>query len=172
QTLPMKPIQLSLLSFFFCFLFLFGEDLYASVPPVRLPADSLSVAKAYTILKNGSNKQIAELIGRRLTGKEKLSLWAARRFAEVDEATQKKANSRALIGFLLSLAGLLLIPLLPSIAAIVLTNSALKMEREQPGALSKNKDLAQIGFVIGIIGVAICFLLLLLILSLSSLLHR
>lgn len=162
----MKSIRFIFLSIFLVCISLLG---FAAVPPTNLvPIDSLSVAKPLNLFQKGSNKQIEKLIGRRLTVKEKLGLWAARKMKAVDEASIKKANSKALTGFLLSLAGIFVFPLLPSIAAVVLTSSVLKQEKLEPGTLTKNKDLAQIGLVIGILGIIIGFLALLLLIILLS----
>jgi hypothetical protein len=132
----------------------FSQASFAAQPiPATWFGDSLVLKPTVTI--RSSNKEIQKLIGRKLTLKEKFALWVGKKYSEVDEAASKKANSQALIAFLLSLAGFFIIPLFPSIAAIVISSRVLQREKENPGLISKNKALAQIAQILGIIGVAI-----------------
>jgi hypothetical protein len=145
----------------------------SAVPSYTSPvSDSQWIVSSLNLIKKQSNKTIEKQLGRRLTGKEKIGLWAVRRLQKVDEAKSKKADSQALIGFLCSLAGIFFIPLFGSIAAVILTSSALKMEKAEPGTLKKNKDLAQIGFVIGIVGLALAVVAIILVVAYLSAFSR
>lgn len=101
-----------------------------------------------------SNATVKQLLGRKLTLKEKLGLLLARakykKGIPIDTIEAQKANSTAVWGFVLSILGYFFFPLL--IPGYILSNNALKKEKAQPGLLtSTNKTLAQISRIFPII---------------------
>lgn len=95
-----------------------------------------------------SNATVKQLLGRKLTLKEKLGLLLARakykKGIPIDTIEAQKANSTAVWGFVLSILGYFFFPLL--IPGYILSNNALQKEKAKPGLLTDtNKTLAQIG---------------------------
>jgi len=89
-------------------------------------------------------------------------------FPRYDKDLERKANNEALIGFIFSMAGLVLLwPLL--IPGLIISSSALRKERIDPGILEKgNYGLAKAGKIIGIIGLAIIALAIIIIAAVIS----
>jgi len=121
-----------------------------------------------------NNVTIKQLLGRKLTLKEKLALLYARttykKGIPLDTIEAKKANSSAIIGFIFSLLGIFIFPLF-AIPAYVLCDNMLRKEKKQPGILTPtSKTLAQIGKITAIVtGVLIVLVILLIFLLLASL---
>jgi hypothetical protein len=106
-------------------------------------------------------KETEKKLGRKLGLFERIGLWYYSKLAPDPEADARKANSHALIGFILSLCGLIIFPLL-LIPGFILSNSALRKEKMSPGILDgANKGLAKAGFIISIVAAALIVLLLL-----------
>lgn len=101
--------------------------------------------------------------------KAKLSGLVTRMLSRVNDRT-KVANRKARLGFVLSLVGLLLVPILPTIPGMILCIAALSEEKRAPGTLTRDaKSLAQVGIVLGAISLAVLMIVLLVIAGMT---HR
>jgi hypothetical protein len=148
-----------------------GSQLFAS--KIFAVDTSLSIVTKPTVIALPNNSSIKQLIGRKLTFKEKIGLLFLKAKYKngipVDVLEAKKANSSAVLGFLLSILGLFFFPFL--IGGYILSNNVLKQELKNPGLLTPtNKVLAQIGkatpIVWGILLIIFFFLIIALISSL------
>ena len=102
-----------------------------------------------------NNTTLKQLLGRKLTLKEKLGLLLVRakykKGIPVDAAEAQRANTNAILGFAFSILGIFIFPLF-AIPAYVLCDNMLRKENKQPGLLSStNKTLAQIGKITAIV---------------------
>jgi hypothetical protein len=114
-------------------------------------------------------KETERKLGRKLGVFERIGLWYYTKLAPDPDADAKKANSHALIGFILSLCGLFVFPLL-LIPGFILSHSALKKEKLSPGILDgANKGLAKAGLIISIVAAVLVVLILLYVLVIIGL---
>jgi hypothetical protein len=116
--------------------------------------DSATATNKFTTIAIPSNATVKQLLGRKLTFKEKLGLFLARakykNGVPIDTLEAQKANSTAVWGFVLSILGYFFFPLL--VPGYILSNNVLKKEKAHPGLLtSTNKTLAQIGKIFPIV---------------------
>ncbi len=138
-----KYLHLRLLSFF---VLLQSFAWSAAVPQTSKLSNN--PAPSFIELTKYSNKQIQKIIGRKLILKEKAALFAYRTLRRTDDV--KRANSYARTGLILTVVGLLVLPVLPTIPGIILCISALSSEKKSPGTLTrKNKSLAIVGIILG-----------------------
>lgn len=102
-----------------------------------------------------TKKLLESKLHRKLNFKEKLALRFQKTFPKYDYEMQRRANSQALTGFILSVCGLVVIwPLI--IPGLIISNSALRKERMNPGILENgNYGLAKAGSIIGYVGIAL-----------------
>jgi hypothetical protein len=99
-----------------------------------------------------SKSLIEKNIGRRLTFKEKVALRLHPLFHHKQKVNNGNAKTNAVLGFIFSIAGLF-IPLL-FIPGLILSNNALKQEKENPGVLTPSQlTLAKIGKIVSIAGI-------------------
>ncbi len=112
-------------------------------------------AKKAVLSYRESKKILETSIGRKLSFKEKLALRIQTSVPRYDNENERRANSQAVTGFILSICGLVLLwPLL--IPGLIISNNALLKERVNPGILKNgNYGLAKAGKIIGIVGLAI-----------------
>lgn len=124
-----------------------------------------------TIVAIPNNSTIKQLLGRKLTLKEKLGLLFVRakykKGIPVDTLEAQNANSNAVFGFVLSMLGLFFFPFL--IPGYILSNNVLNLEKKKPGLLTNtNKTLAEIGKVTAIVWGILIVLFLFVIIALVS----
>lgn len=109
--------------------------------------------------KKSSYKQYKELLefslGRKLKFNEKIALRIQTLAPNFTPEESHRANNQALLGFIFSICGLLILwPLL--IPGLIISNNALKSERNNSGILTdSNLSLAKAGKIISIVGLAI-----------------
>ncbi|MFN8264493.1 MAG: hypothetical protein U0T11_00340 [Chitinophagaceae bacterium] len=155
-------------------LILFLSCFFASVQTEALATHPAIVSNATVSSKAApltykAQKTVAEkMLGRKLSLKERMALRIQTAFPRYDKDLERKANNEALIGFIFSMAGLVLLwPLL--IPGLIISSSALRKERIDPGILEKgNYGLAKAGKIIGIIGLAIIALAIIIIAAVIS----
>ena len=108
-------------------------------------------------------KDLRKALGRKLSLKEKISWHFYKKHFKQDgppEVLIRRANTNAVLGFAFSLAGLIVFPLF-LIPALILSLSALRAEKVDPGILTKgNYSLANAGKIISLIAIGIYILLL------------
>lgn len=98
-------------------------------------------------------KSIEKKLGRKLKLSERIGLWYYTQFPRYDKEYQRKTNNQALTGFILSVCSLVIFPLL-AIPGLILSNSALRREKIDPGILEGgNRGLAKAGQILSIIGI-------------------
>lgn len=127
-------------------------------------------------------QDLQQALGRKLSLKEKVGWYLYKKHLHAEEPTEKavkKANSNAVLGFVFSLASLLIPPLafvfysqilllfsLLAIPALILSINALVAGRVNPGILTKsNRSLAKAGKIISYIILALIFIVLIMILA-------
>ncbi len=133
------------------------------------PETAIAVKKKKPSSFKSFRKETEKKIGRKLGLFERIGLWYYTKLTPNPDVDANKANNHALIGFILSICGLVFLPLL-CIPGFILSNSALQKEKLSPGILDgSNKGLAKAGFIISIIGFALLVLLLLYILVILGL---
>ena len=124
-----------------------------------------------TIIAIPNNSTITQLLGRRLTLKEKLGLLFVRtkykKGIPIDTLEAKNANKMATWGFIFSIFGYFFFPFI--IPGYILSNNALKKEKAKPGLLTEtNKTLAQIGKVFAIVWAALLIIALFVVIVILS----
>lgn len=142
--------QLLLIITLFC---MFSPLLASKITLVDTSATPVLSKPSFVAIPN--NSAIKQLLGRKLTLKEKLGLLFViakyKKGIPVDEIEAKKANTNAILGFAFSMLGIFIFPLF-AIPAYVLCDNMLRKEKKQPGLLSPtNKTLAQIGKITAIV---------------------
>ena len=126
---------------------------HSNVVPAATAAPVKKTAKKLTYRQS---KALLELsLGRKLRLKEKMALRIHSILPDYKSKYDDRANTNALLGFIFALCGLVLLwPLL--IPGLILSNKALRSEKENPGSLSRsNKDLAKAGKIISLVGLII-----------------
>jgi len=161
----MKKIFTSLLLLFFVS---FSYSAFANYGYTAIPADHEKISEQISPEKNSFKQQVKEiekLTGRKLTLKQKLALRIQRLYGPYDKDLQRKANTRAQTGFILTIIGFVFLwPLI--IPGLILSNSALLKETVEPGILTvQNRGLAKAGRILGLIGLIITFFFIVLVLS-------
>ncbi len=142
------------------------STLLASKIVVEETNSAILTKPAFVAIPN--NTVIKQMLGRKLTLKEKIGLQFARviykKGIPIDALEAKKANSNAILGFIFSMLGIFIFPLF-AIPAYVLCDNMLHKEKIQPGLLTPtNKILAQIGKITAIVTGILVVLLLLIVL--------
>ena len=106
-------------------------------------------------------KDLQMSLGRKLSRKEKISwLILKKQFKQVGppEALIRKANTNAVLGFVFSLAGILIFPLF-LIPGLLFSQSALRADAVDPEILTRtNYRLAKAGKIISYIGLGLLLL--------------
>lgn len=125
-------------------------------------------AKKTAISYRESKKILETSIGRKLSFKEKLALRFQTSVPGYDNENERRANSQAVTGFILSICGLVLLwPLL--IPGFIISSNALAKERAEPGILKNgNYGLAKAGKIMGIVGLVIVVLAIVIIVALLA----
>jgi hypothetical protein len=139
-----------------------GLGSFAATTPstVEPKATTTTVEQQKKYLSTLTTWQVETMLQRKLTFKEKVSWWFAKQKLKlsIDDGDKRKANNKAVWGFALGIAGLLIFPLF-AIPGLILSNQALSMEREQKGLLnSTNDDLALVGKILSIVGIVLLIL--------------
>lgn len=163
------------MKFFCCFLFAVLATLSsgASFTTTASPATETTIQTAHlSAVANLTVKELQEHLGRKLTMKEKVQWYFAKKLIhkitnEEEEALAKKARTKAYMGFGFSLAGLLLFPLL-AIPGIIFSGNALAFDKEHPGKLGDAKGFAKAGQIMGWISLALLVIVLILVILFLS----
>lgn len=161
----MKKVITSVLLLFFVS---FSHNSFANYGHAAIAVASEKITEQVTPAKISFKlrvKEIEKLTGRKLTLKEKIALRIQKLVGPYDKDLQRKANSQAQTGFILSILGFVLLwPLL--IPGLIISNSALQKEKVEPGILTmQNRGLAKVGRILGLIGLIITFFAVVIILS-------
>jgi len=153
----------------FCFFFAFVSNtgfglnqFYKTDPTTSYQAISKKQPKqSFHTLKNKLEIQF----GRQLSFKEKTALRIQVFLSPFKKDAERKANNLAVVGFVLSVTGwVVLWPLL--IAGLIASNGALKNERIYPGILTnRNYKLAKAGRILSVIGLFIMAIALIIIIT-------
>jgi hypothetical protein len=160
----LKPQKL----FFLCFFIFLQSFAWSATTPVDPAPNKKVTATALQDIRNYSNKQLEKMIGRKLLLKEKVVLYTYRLVHPIDDP-KEKANSNARTGLVMSILGILVLPVILSIVGLILSRKALAVERKTPGTLTKKtKSQATTGVILGIIGILLGLLFILLIVALSG----
>lgn len=139
--------------FLLCFAATVQTQAHATYP--AFVTNTVVSAKTAPLSYKAKKMSAEKMLGRKLSFKERMILRLQSALPRYDKELARKANNEALIGFIFSIAGLVLLwPLL--IPGLIISSSALRKERIDPGILEKgNYGLAKAGKIIGIIGLAI-----------------
>ncbi|MBX9782915.1 MAG: DUF4190 domain-containing protein [Chitinophagaceae bacterium] len=130
---------------------------------IVVPATTTIIARPETkktkLTYKETKKLLESKLNRKLSFKEKLALRLQKTFPKYDIELERRANNQAVTGFVLSVCGLVLLwPLV--IPGLIISNSALRKERMDPGILdSANYGLAKAGSIIGYVGLALAAIL-------------
>jgi len=141
---------------------------FTTVPGV-MPFSTAPVKKVTKKLSYKQSKMLLESsLGRKLKLKEKAALRLQSVLPDVRIEDERKANNNAVLGFVFAIGGLiLLMPLL--IPGYILSNNALRMDREYPGILTDtNRSLAKAGKIISLVGIILVLALIILIVVLIA----
>ncbi len=153
--------------------------LFLSILPFTSKGFTSSIVSSIEIVKKETGKKAAlsyreskkileTSFGRKLSFKEKLALRIQTNIPRYETENERRANSQAVTGFILSICGLVLLwPLL--IPGFIISNNALAKEQAEPGILKNgNYGLAKAGKIMGIVGLVIVVLAIVIIVALLA----
>jgi hypothetical protein len=113
------------------------------------------------LLKEISVKKLQAYLGRKLTIKEKIQLFYAKKLVKAsdpeDDELAQRGRSNAYTAFGFGLASIFLFPLF-AIPALILSKKALAYDKEKPGILGDAKGFAKAGQIMGWVGLGILIL--------------
>jgi hypothetical protein len=134
------------------------------------PQSSILIEQSEASIAALSVNELQQSLGRKLSLKEKVAFYLYKKHFKREEPTEKdikKANSKAVLAFVFSLAAVFIFPLF-AIPALILSANALAAEKVNPGILTKsNHGLAKAAKIICYIQFALTLLLLIVVLAIA-----
>jgi hypothetical protein len=147
-----------------------GQEIKISKEPQSSILIEQSEASPRTSIAALSVNELQQSLGRKLSLKEKVAFYLYKKHFKREEPTEKdikKANSKAVLAFVFSLAAVFIFPLF-AIPALILSANALAAEKVNPGILTKsNHGLAKAAKIICYIQFALTLLLLIVVLAIA-----
>lgn len=137
----------------------FSHVAFIAVPVAKETTAEPAANKEQSPSFRSIRQSVEKKLGRKLTLTERIGLRYYTWHPRYDKEYQRKANNQAITGFVLGVCSLVIFPLL-AIPGFLLSNSALRKEKIDPGLLEGgSKGLAKAGQILSIVGILYFILL-------------